>query len=110
MLQDIRERLTGGFAVAILALLCVPFAFFGIGYYDFLGGGYAAKVEDVEISAAELQDSYQTALARYAEMGSELPPELHTLIKQSVLTNLIRETLVNLHLEEQGYRVGDKSL
>lgn len=110
MLQKLRDRFTGGFAVAILVLLSVPFAFFGISYYDFLGGGYAAKVEDVEISAAQLQDGYQAALARYAEMGSELPPELHTLIKQSVLTNLIRETLVNLHLADRHYRVGNKSV
>ncbi|MGH8193910.1 MAG: peptidyl-prolyl cis-trans isomerase [Woeseiaceae bacterium] len=110
MLQKLRDRFTGKFAIAILALLSVPFAFFGISYYDFLGGGYAAKVEDVEISAAQLQDGYQAALARYAEMGSELPPELHILIKQSVLTNLIRETLVNLHLADRHYRVGNKSV
>lgn len=109
MLQNIRDRFTGGFAVAILALLCVPFVFFGINY-NFMGGGYAAKVDGVEISAAELQEGYQAALARYAEMGSDLPPELHSLVMESVLTNLIRETLVNRHLSDEGYRIGNKTV
>ena len=41
MLQDIRDRFTGGFAFFILALIGVPFMFFGINY-NFIGLGYAA--------------------------------------------------------------------
>ena len=52
MLQTIRDRFTGGIAIAMLALIAVPFAFFGITDYNFLGSGYAAKVGDVEISFA----------------------------------------------------------
>jgi peptidyl-prolyl cis-trans isomerase D len=107
MLQNIRDRITGGYAIAFLVLMAVPFVFFGINY-DFTGGGYAAKVEGVEISAAQLQSEYSTELARYAELGTELPSQLRTVLRQGVLNNLIRETLVNLHIDDEGYRVSDQ--
>jgi peptidyl-prolyl cis-trans isomerase D len=107
MLQNIRDRITGGYAIAFLVLMAVPFVFFGINY-DFVGGGYAAKVEGVEISAAELQNEYSAELARYAELGSDLPPQLRSLLRQGILNNLVRETLVNLHVAEEGYRISDQ--
>jgi peptidyl-prolyl cis-trans isomerase D len=109
MLQNIRDRITGGYAIAFLVLIAVPFVFFGISS-DFSGGGYAAKVEGVEISAAQLQNQYQAELARYAELGTELPPQFRALLRQGVLNNLIRETLVNLHVSEEGYRIGDQTV
>lgn len=109
MLQEIRDRFTGKFALAILLLLAVPFAFFGIPY-DFAGGGYAARVNDVEISIGQLQNAYQQALARYAESGAEIPPELHGVIRDAVLDDIIRETLVSQHLAEEGYRITDEMI
>lgn len=109
MLQNIRERFTGKFALAILLLLCVPFAFFGIPA-DFTGGGTAAKVNDVEISLGQLQNAYQQALARYAQSGTDIPPELHGVVRDAVLSNIIRETLVNLHLADAGYRITDQMI
>jgi peptidyl-prolyl cis-trans isomerase D len=107
MLQNIRDRITGGYAIAFLVLMAVPFVFFGINY-DFVGGGYAAKVEGVEISAAQLENRYQAELSRYAEFGTDIPAELRALLRQGVLNNLVRETLVNVHVSEQGYRVADQ--
>lgn len=107
MLQNIRDRLTGKFAIAILALLCVPFLFFGINY-NFSGSGYAAKVNDVEIPLAQLQNEYQATLAQYAELDYDLPAELRGMIREGVLRNLIREVLVNQHVVERGYRITDK--
>lgn len=107
MLQNIRDRITGGYAIAFLVLMAIPFVFFGINY-DFTGGGYAAKVEGVEISAAQLQSEYSTELARYAEFGTDLPPQLRSVLRQGILTNLVRETLVNLHVADEGYRVSDQ--
>jgi peptidyl-prolyl cis-trans isomerase D len=107
MLQNIRDRITGGYAIAFLVLMAVPFVFFGINY-DFVGGGYAARVEGVEISAAQLQNAYSAELARYAELGSDLPPQLRALLRQGILNNLVRETLVNRHVAEEGYRISDQ--
>ena len=107
MLQKIRERITGGYDIAFLVLMALPFAFFGINY-DFVGGSYAAKVEGVEISTARLENEYQAELARYAEYGTDLPPELRSLVRQSILNNLVRETLIAQHVVEEGYRISDQ--
>lgn len=107
MLQRIRDRITGGYAIAFLALLSVPFLFFGINY-DFTGGAYAAKVDGVEISAAQLQNAYLSELSRFSEQGTDIPANLRPLVRQSVLNNLIRETLVNQYIAEQGYRITDQ--
>ena len=109
MLQNIRERITGGWAIAFLVLMAIPFAFFGISG-DFTGGSYAAKVEGVEIPVAQLENQYQAELARYAEFGTDLPAELRSLVRQGVLNNLIRETLINVHVSEQGYRISDQMI
>lgn len=109
MLQNIRERFTGTFAIVLLVLLGLSFVFFGISM-PFLGGGYAAKVEDVEIPLARLENAYQAELARFAEFGGELQPEIRRMIRQGVLDNLIRETLVDVYLVESGYRVTDQMI
>jgi peptidyl-prolyl cis-trans isomerase D len=107
MLQKIRDRLTGGYAIAFLALLAIPFVFFGINY-DFTGGRYAAKVNGVEISSDRLQNEYLQQLAQFTEQGTEIPANLRPLIRRSVLSNLIRETLVSQHVAEEGYRISDQ--
>jgi peptidyl-prolyl cis-trans isomerase D len=109
MLQKIRDRITGRFALAVILLLTVPFAFFGMPS-DFGRGGYAAKVNDVEISMGQLQNAYQQALARYAQSGADIPPELHGVIRDAVLNEIIRETLVSLHLVDEGYRITDEMI
>ena len=107
MLQKLRDRITGGYAIAFLVLMAIPFAFFGINY-DFIGTGYAAKVEGVEISMNQLETEYQAELARYAEFGTDLPAELRALLRQGILNNLVRETLVSMHIAEEGYRISDQ--
>lgn len=106
MLQQIRDKLTGKFAMAILAIIFVPFAFFGVTDYNFLSAGRAAKVDDVEISLAQLENAYQNQLLQLSEYG-ELPAEYLTTIKSGILERLIRDTLVELHVAESGYRVDD---
>ena len=106
MLQKIRDRLTGGFAMAILAIIFVPFAFFGLTNYSFLSAGWAAKVDDVEISLFQLENAYQNQLLQLSEFG-ELPTEYLTSLKSGILERLIRDTLVELHVVDSGYRVDD---
>ena len=46
MLQTLREKMSGWIAIVIVALLAIPFAFFGMEQYLFQSGGnFAAKVE-----------------------------------------------------------------
>ena len=105
MLQKIRDRFTGGFALAILALIGIPFAFFGIDY-NFIGVGFAAKVNGTEITMPQLENAYQTQLLQLSEQGT-IPDEYRPLIRAGVLERLIRDALVAGYLDDQGYRVGD---
>ena len=106
MLQTIRDRFTGGFALGILALIAVPFAFFGITDYSFLSSGYAAKVGEDEISIFELENAYQNQLLQLSDYGN-LPAEYRQLIKEGVLNSLVRDRLVEQYVGSNGFRVGD---
>ena len=106
MLQTIRERFTGTFAIAILAIICVPFVFFGINY-DFTGTSKAASVDGVDITTAQLESAYQNQLQQYAQYG-ELPADFRRQLKANLLDNLIRNNVVDLYLAKQGYRVTDQ--
>jgi peptidyl-prolyl cis-trans isomerase D len=89
-----------------LKYIFVPFAFFGLTNYNFLSAGWAAKVDDAEISLFQLENAYQNQLLQYSEYG-ELPAELLMSLKGSILEKLIRDTLVDLHVAESGYRIDD---
>jgi peptidyl-prolyl cis-trans isomerase D len=107
MLQTIRERFTGTFAIVLLGIICVPFVFFGVTQFNFSDSGFAAKVNGVEISTAQLENAYQNQLLQYAQYG-ELPAEFRRRLKASLLDNLIRNTIIDQYLADQGYRVTDQ--
>ena len=108
MLQHIREKFTGGFAIAILALIGIPFVFFGINY-NFVGSNFAAKVDGEEISAAYFEQQYRAELAQRPEFA-DLNPAQRQQLRRSLLERLVREQLVRNYLGENGYRIGDKQL
>lgn len=109
MLQQIRERFTGVFAIVLLGMLAVSFIFFGIGNFTFLSGDFAAKVEGSEISLAQLEGTYQNQLLTYSDYGN-LPPEIRQTLKSNTLERLIRERLVEVHVMNEGYRIGDEQI
>jgi peptidyl-prolyl cis-trans isomerase D len=109
MLQHIRERFTGLFAVILLGMLGISFVFFGIGNFNFLNAGYAAKVEGVEISIFQLENAYQNQLLQREDYTS-LSPAMLQLIRSNTLESLIRDTAVEVHVADEGYRVGDEQL
>jgi len=109
MLEVIRERFTGGFALVILGMLAVSFVFFGIGNFTFLNDSNAAKVEDIEISTAQLENAYQNQLLQISDYGS-LPPETLQALRANVLERLIRDTLVENYVATRGYRVGNEQV
>ena len=69
--------------MAILAIIFVPFAFFGVTNYNFLSAGWAAKVNDAEISLLQLENAYQNQLLQLSEYG-ELPADYLASIKSSI--------------------------
>lgn len=90
--------------MVILALIFVPFAFFGLTRYNFLSAGWAAKVNDEEISLLQLDNAYQNQLLQMSEYG-ELPQEYLRSIRSGVLESLIRDRLIEMHVADSGYRV-----
>ena len=62
MLTKIREKFTGGIAIAILALIGIPFLFFGVGNYTFIGQQFAAKVDGSEIGVGQFEQAYRDQL------------------------------------------------
>ena len=108
MLQHIREKFTGTFALVILALIGIPFVFFGINY-NFVGSNFAAKVDGEEISAGYFEQQYRSELAQRPEFAN-LDAAQRQQLRRSLLERLIRDQLVRNYLGENGYRIGDKQL
>jgi peptidyl-prolyl cis-trans isomerase D len=109
MLQQIRDKFTGVFAGVLLGMLAISFVFFGIGNFNFLGTPWAAKVDDIEISTFQLENAYQNQLLQLSDYAS-LPPETLQIIRRNSLERLIRDTLIEVHVAEEGYRVGDEQV
>ncbi len=108
MLTKIREKFTGGVAIAILALIGIPFLFFGIDT-PFSGRQIAATVDGSDIDLNYFEQVYQDQLQRNPTWA-QLPSEFRVQIRQSVLDSLIRSRLVELHLSKAGYQVSDTQL
>ena len=106
MLQQIRDRITGKLALVILAFIALPFVFFGINY-NFIGLGFAAKVDGEEISVVQFENAYRNQILSLAEQGQEVPDELRQIVREGVLDRMIRDELVDQFLTRSGYAVSD---
>jgi len=103
MLQTIRERAQGWIAWAIVILISIPFALWGIQSYLGVGGEpIAATVNGVEIPARELDRRVQeTRLELRERLGAAYDPAafddqrlraeaLETLIQEALLMNVVK--------------------
>ena len=98
MLQTIRDKTTGWLATAIVAVLIVPFAFWGINYY-FTGGTEpsVAKVNNADIKYNQFQRTYANYRQQMqAMLGNRvMGPADEELLKQQALDMLIDSELLN---------------
>ena len=111
MLQAINDRIKGWLGMAIIALITLPFAFWGIQSY-ITGGGeqYAAKVNNVEISDKELDFNFsQQRQKMLQQYGGKLPFE-ESVLKKQVLEQLVNRKLIENNTYETGYRISDAQL
>ncbi len=111
MLQAINDNIKGWLGMVIVALISLPFMLWGIqSYFDDAGPRYAAKVNDMEISANEFERSVsmqrQSMLRQY---GGQLPIE-ETALRERTLTQLINQRLLESVSFEKGYRISDSVL
>ena len=114
MLQAIRDKTTGWIAYAIIFLISVPFALWGVNSY--LGGGEAVAAATVNGQDISVRD-FDTAYANYRQrlsraFGGTIPVAFgdETLLKSQVLTQLIEDFALRQYVVEQGYRIGDEQL
>ena len=111
MLQAINDRIKGWLGIVIVVLIGLPFALWGIqSYLDDSGPQYAAKVNNIEISAREFERSVsmqrQSMLRQY---GGKLPVE-ESVLREQTLKQLINQSLLEGVSYDNGYRISDAVL
>ncbi len=99
---------------AIVVVISIPFALFGIGSY--LGGGgnnFAAKVNDEEVSIRAYEQNYYTQQNQLrATFGGKIPAGFDgaSFLRQQALETSIRQSLLLQHSNDSGYAIGDDTL
>ena len=114
MLSRIRDRASGWIAWAIVILISIPFALWGINsYFEGASKVIVATAEGIEID----QQSYQQALAQQQRtlvqlVGRDLDPEFFASedFKRQIVDQLIDETLQGAYIRSRGYRISDREL
>lgn len=104
MLQSIRDRSQGWLAWAVVIVICVPFAFWGV--HSYVTGGddrVIAEVDGLEIPYARYQQQLMQARERLREQGVEMDET----VRRQVADRLIEQTLLRQAAQEAGFRVTD---
>lgn len=111
MLQAINDRIKGWLGGVVVAIIVLPFMFWGIQSYT--GDAvqqYAAKIDDIEISPRELEYSvYQQKQKLLQQYNGKLPFE-ESQLKAQVLDQLINQKLIEMISYQNGYRISDTAL
>jgi peptidyl-prolyl cis-trans isomerase D len=114
MLQEIRERAQGWVAWAIIILISIPFAFWGIDSY--FGGGadpVIASVNGTEIAERAFnQNVNRTRIQLRERLGDAYDPALFGdgRLREQVLERMIRETLLLEDSQAMGMRTSDQAV
>jgi len=113
MLHFIREKIQGWIAWAIVILLIIPFALWGINEY--MGGGgplVVATVNGEEISQRDFQQNYYMQRDRMRQMlGAQYDPAVFDVrIKEQALQDLISQELLAQNAKDIGFRVAEESV
>lgn len=111
MLQSIRDRTSGLVAGFIIALLVVPFAFWGV--ESFTGGGgdpVVARVGSEKIKDSQFRRAYEQRYQQYLQlMGENFRPEQfdQNQFRRSVLDDLTQDSMLRQYTRHAGYRADD---
>ncbi len=107
MLQNIREKLQGWVAIAMLLLIAVPLALtFVGGDFTISGSGYAARVNGEEIPQVEFQRVYQNRLiAEQQASGGNVSPAAQEQLKRQTLDGMVLNRVVTQYVHDGGFRI-----
>lgn len=127
MLQTLREKTSGWIAIAILGMLIVPFAFFGVNNYfsnrvdtwiarittkpGWFGTGIGAKTIDIT------PDDFHTRFEQYrrqvrSQLGAKYDSDTFDTptTRRQVLDQMLQGDLLNLAAEQDGLVVPDREI
>jgi peptidyl-prolyl cis-trans isomerase D len=114
VIQALRDNIPKWLTGLILAMLVIPFAFWGINsYFTASTDNSAAVVNGDPISPGDYQRAYQGQYARLQQYyGQAFRPEMidEKQLHKQVLDALIGETLLNQQVAKDHYAVGDAQL
>ena len=113
MLDSIRSVAKGWVGKAILALITIPFALFGIdSYLSDAGNNVAiAKVDGSEITVQAYSNAMQNLRTRMQNEGKVDQAQLDSPeVKVMVLDQLINEQLLEKEIQQANYKISDAHL
>lgn len=109
MLQTIREKLTGWFAVFILGAIALTLVVtFGNIDTGFTPASTAITVNGDDVPVSEFRNAYQSQRQQWeTNFRAEIPDELAVSMAGSVIDGLTRNRVISQHVANQGYRTSD---
>ena len=110
MLQQIRDKITGWFAIVFLGVIAIVFIFWGV-QFESSTNVAAATVNGEKIPVELVRRAWQDRQSELQQLTrDELPPELVQQEQQLILDDFIRRELLVQRAGELGYRVSDREL
>jgi peptidyl-prolyl cis-trans isomerase D len=109
MLQIIRDRLTGWFAIFILGAIALTLVLtFGNIDTGFTGGGAAASVNGEDISMQDFRRVYQRQRQQWeSNYRAQIPAALAQGMADQVVQSLVRNRVLAQHIRSKSYRIND---
>ncbi len=111
MLQSIRDRAQGWLAGVIIALICIPFALWGVNEYITVSGKVTvAEVNGTELTLDDYRETYQEARRRLeALLGQNIDVGKldEEVFKGEALKALVQGELLRQTAQSTGMRIGD---
>lgn len=114
MLQTIRDRFIGWTLWAVVGIIVVPFAFFGIETFRTDSGDpTVAKAGDQRITQSQFNAAYQQRLAQIQNlMGESFRADQmdQPRFREAVLRDLVQDSVMRQFSNDAGYRASDAQL
>jgi peptidyl-prolyl cis-trans isomerase D len=108
MLQSIRDKITGWFAMVFLGAIAIVFIFWGVDMGSNAGARYAAEVNGEGIDIETVRRAWQEREQRLQQMlRGPVPEEMVKSQQQALIDEQIRTELLTQRARELGYRVSD---
>lgn len=109
MLQTIREKLTGWFAVFILGAIALTLVVtFGNIDTGFTAASTAITVNGEDVPVNEFRNVYQSQRQQWeTNFRTQVPAELAESMAMSVIDGLARNRVLSQHVSASGYRASD---